>query len=194
MKKNPMVFWHNPKIGFSSSVICIIALILLFIVGACSSEKSGGKAEDNKISVKENAGSVQVKTRDGSLVMEGNENSGSIKIKTEAGEKIEVAYDKDKLSDGFPEDIPIYSSSKITMSQVLNNGTTALASLTTSDDASSVLKYYKEALSGQGWSVEGEMNMGEMVLLQGKKDGRMVNISIIKDEGTTNITLAVTEE
>lgn len=176
---------------YYSVLILVISCIALSLV-SCSSERSS-ETPGGKITVKESQDGVEVKSKDGSVIIKGNENSGHIKIKTDEGEDIEVTYNKDKLTEGFPKDVPIYSPSRVTMSQVLK-GKNAVATLSTKDDTSKVALFYKNALPEKGWSIEGEMDMGGMVILQGKKGKNILNVSVVKGDAETNITLAITEE
>ncbi len=181
------------KSNFILTPVSASFFIFLILIVACSSEKTIDSPA-GEITVTENKNGIEVKSRDGSLSIEGNEKKGHISIKTDEGENIEVAYNKNKLPADFPKDIPIYTPSTITMSQVMNKGKTAVATLNTSDDSLKVVRFYKKALPLQGWSVEGEMNMGGMVMLQGKKGNTMLNLSVVKGEDGTNITLAKAEE
>ena len=180
------------KKGFYYSVLTLAISCIALSLVSCSSERSS-ETPGGKITVKESQDGVEVKSKDGSVIIKGNENSGHIKIKTDEGEDIEVTYNKDKLTEGFPKDVPIYSPSRVTMSQVLK-GKNAVVTLSTKDDTSKVALFYKNALPEKGWSIEGEMDMGGMVILQGKKGKNILNVSVVKGDAETNITLAITEE
>jgi hypothetical protein len=175
------------------SMIFVLISISIMFVWACGNEKTIDSPE-GEITVSENKEGLEVKSRDGSLSIKGNEKTGQIKVKTDDGENIDVAYNKDSLVKDFPNDIPVYSPSTVTMSQVLNQGATAMAALNTSDESRKIVQFYKDELPKKGWSVEDEMNMGGMIILQGKKKGAILNLSIVKGEGGTNITMAKTEE
>ena len=174
------------------SVLTLVISCIVLSLASCSDERSTDTTE-GKFTVKEDKNGVEVKSRDGSVIIKGNENTGHIKIKTDEGEDLEVTYNKDKLTEGFPKDIPVYSPSKVTMSQVLKEKN-AVATLSTKDDTSKVALFYKKALPEKGWSIEGEMDMGGMIILQGKKGKNILNVSVVKGDAETNITVAVTEE
>jgi len=173
-------------------MVPLVALFFAFCVVACSSEKSIDTS-GGKISVKESEDGIEVKSKDGSLTIKGNESTGHIKIKTDEGEDIEVSYNKANLVQGFPKDAPIYSPSRVTMSQVLQSKN-AVATFSTKDATDKVALFYKKALPDKGWSDEGQMNMGDMVILQGKKGNKILNVSVVKGDAETNITMAITEE
>jgi len=150
----------------------LLALLGVLLLTACSQEKS----------IETPAGKVTVK-----------ENAGEIKIKTDEGEDLEIKYGKDSLVAGFPKEIPIYTPSRVTMSQILK-GNNAMAALSTPDDPAKVVQFYKNSLAGHGWSMEGEMSMGGITVLQGKKGAELMNVSVAKTESETTIALALTQE
>ncbi len=173
-------------------VLFATMLCLVLYLTSCG-DKESTKTKRTKITVKEDDQGVEVRSEDGSVTIQGNEKTGRIKIKTEEGEDLEVSYNKNQLTDDFPKDVPVYSPAKVTMSQVLREKN-AMASLSTQDDTTKVATFYKEAMPKEGWSLEGEMNMGAMIILQGKKGKNLLNISIVKGEEETSITMAVTED
>ena len=178
-----------------TSLIAVLISYAFFCFLACSnSNEKTVDSPDGKITVTETSDGVELKTSEGSLSLKGNEEEGHIKIKTEDGDDVEVRYNQDKLPPDFPKDIPIYSPAKVTMSQILNKGMSAMATLSTPDDSSKVIAYYKKEFAAQQWSVDGEMNMGGMVMLQGKKGSSMLNVTVMKTENGTNITLAKTND
>ena len=178
---------------FSMTLFLVFAITLLSFLGACNNEKSV-ETPEGKIIIKENKDGVEVRSADGSLSIQGNENTGHIKIKTEDGDDIEVSYNKDKLAKDFPKDIPIYKPSTVQMSQVFKNGRNAMATFSTKDNFDKVLNFYKDALEKNDWALGGEMSIGGMTMIQGKKGDFSLNLSILKGEdGDTSINMAMTE-
>lgn len=177
---------------YCGALAAVVLSCGIMCLAGCGSEQSG-ETQKGKFTVKEDSEGVEVRSEDGSVTIQGNEKAGRVKIKTEEGEDLEVTYNKDELAEGFPTDIPLYSPAKITMSQILKDKN-AIATLSSQDDTTLVAAFYKDSLPKTGWSLEGEMNMGAMVILQGKKAEKLLNISIVKGENETNITLAVTED
>jgi len=161
-------------------------------LAACSSEKTIETPRGN-VTVRENSDGVEVTSHDGSLTIQGNEKWGHISIKTDDGEDIEVAYNRDSLAADFPADVPVYSRSKITMSQVLK-GKSAVCSLASQDDTGTIARFYRKQLPENGWDLKDEMQFGDMVLMQGKKRGSDLTVSILKKDRQTAVTLAVTEQ
>jgi len=171
-----------------------LALALLCAAGlaACSDEKTVGTPE-GKVTVKETSQGVKVSSRDSSVSMEGDEKSGHVKIKDKDGKNIEMTYTKGKLVAGFPQDIPLYASAKITMSQLLD-GRNAVATLTTKDSPENVLKFYKTELPKSGWTVANEMTVGGISVFQATKAGNSLTVQMSKQGDETGITIASAAE
>ena len=171
-------------------------LMLVFTVfcaaslAACSNEKTV-ETPKGDVTVKKTAKGVQVKSKDGSMSMEGDDKAGHIKVKGDDGKNVDMTYAQEKLIDGFPQDVPIYASAKIKMSQLME-GKQAVASLSTKDTPEDVLKFYKAAVLKNGWKIEQEMTMGGMSMLQGSKSGNSLSVQISKQGDATDIVLAMT--
>jgi len=159
-------------------------------LAACSNEKTV-ETPKGKVTVKETAKGVQIKSKDGSMSMEGDDKAGHIKVKGDNGKNVEMTYAREKLIEGFPRDVPIYASAKIKMSQLMG-GQQAVATLSTKDSPEDVHKFYKVSLPKNGWSVEQEMTMGGMTMLQGKKSSNNLTVQISKQGDATDITIAMT--
>ena len=161
--------------------------------GACSREKSI-ETDKGKVTIKEKDKKIEVKTEDGSFTMTGDDQKGQINIKTEEGETVQVSYGKNKLPENFPKDVPIYSPSEIAVSQVIDEEKSVMVSLSTKDDPSVIAKFYKEKLPKKGWTIKNEMRMGNMVLVQGEKGGKVLNVTVNKDDQKTIISLVIGEK
>ncbi len=176
--------------AFSIQYAALI-IAIVFAVASCSDEQSI-ETPEGTLSVQEDGSGISVTSQDGSVVIKGNENAGHIKITTEDGDDIEVAYNKDTLTKDFPVDIPIYEPSDIVMNQVFKGGQNAMATLSTGDAPAKVAAFYKKTLQEKGWAVGGEMSVGGMVMLQGKKGSAHLNLSIMPESGATKINIAKT--
>ncbi len=168
-----------------------VSLCGVLLAGACSREKSVAPPK-NKLSVKETGEGIEVTSADGTLSIAGNEKTGHIKIKNEQGKDIEVRYQKDRLAEGFPADIPVYTPATVKMSQSFQ-GRNAIATLSTRDELSKVAQFYKDSLPQKGFTLGDEVSLGELVLLQGTRDNIKLNISLKKTDNETTINLAMTE-
>ncbi len=99
-----------------------------------------------------------------------------------------------KLAANFPKDVPIYKPSILTDCEVEAVTGNAVAALVTKDGSSQVGKFYKDEIVKQGWTIEGKMNFGGVLLLQGKKDNISLNVVVEKGDDGTTVTLARGDE
>ncbi len=165
-----------------------LLLTCLLAFAACSDEKTI-ETPAGKVEYKETDHGVKVTSKDGSVTMQGNDKGGYVKIKDQDGQDVEMTYASEKLVSGFPADIPIYKPAKIATSQLLD-GKNAVATLTTGDSPEDVIKFFKAELPKKGWTVENEMSMGSIAVLQGRKDGMSLTVQMTKQGDETGITIA----
>jgi hypothetical protein len=172
--------------------IFLVIILTCFFTAGCSREKSYETGQ-GKVTVKEDGKKFEVKNEDEDVTVEGDETQGQVKIKTKDGESI-ISYNKNKLPDNFPKDIPVYSPASVQMTQIMGNGKNVMASLNTDDDPVKVMQFYKKAFSQAGWKVKGEMNVGNTSLLQGEKGGKELNVTVNRDQDKTVIALALSDK
>ncbi len=178
------------KKAFCHTWLCFMFVVCaLFILESCSSEKSSEVAKEKEV-VKTEGDTIKVTTEEGTLTVTGDSQKGQVNIKTDDGETIEMSYGTDTIPDNFPKDVPIYTPSQVKMTQVIDENKSVL-SLATSDEVSKVTAFYKKELEGQGWTIKNEMAMGNMSLLQGEKEGRVLNLTINQKENETAIAVVV---
>jgi len=187
-----MIYHTTKNNGGAVLHISLVIILACFTLTACSREKSF-ETDQGKVTVKENGKKVTVKNKNEAVTVEGDETQGQIKIKTKDGESI-ISYNKNKLPDNFPKDIPVYSPASVQMTQIMENGKNVMASLNTDDDPGKVMQFYKKAFSQAGWEVKGEMSMGNTSLLQGKKGGKELNVTVNREQGKTVIALVMSEK
>ena len=177
----------------TTRTLCIMyVLFCAASLAACSDEKTVSTPQ-GEVTVKETSKGIEVKSKDSSMSMEGDEKSGHIKVKNQDGKNIEMTYASEKLIDGFPKDIPIFSPAAIKMSQIMS-GQHAIVTLSTTSGPEAVQTFYKSALPQKGWTIENEMTMNGMIMLQGKKGETILTIQISKQVDETTITVARTDE
>ena len=178
------------KKALSHTCLCFMFVVCaLFALESCSSEKSS-EVEKEKEVVKTEGETIKVTTDEGTLTVTGDSEKGQVNIKTDDGETIEMSYGTETIPENFPKDVPIYSPSQVKMTQVIDENKSVI-SLTTSDEVSKVTAFYKKELEGQGWTLKNEMTMGNMSLLQGEKEGRVLNLTINQKENETAIAVVV---
>lgn len=118
---------------------------------------------------------------------------GSMHIENEEG-----TFDSGtEVPDDWPSDVTVYGDAEVQYSASVNPTTGEPGSILvmmTTDSAANVAAFYRDDLADQGWEIEGDMRMGEMVIIGGKKDDRVVSVMITEADGGTSITLGVGEE
>jgi hypothetical protein len=169
--------------------ILLVIILACFALSTCSSEKSIATPQ-GKVTIKEKEGKIEVKDEKEDVTVVGDETQGQVKIKTRDGEST-ISYNKNRLPDNFPKDIPVYSPAQVQMTQVMENGKNVMASLNTDDDPGKIIQFYKKAFSQAGWAVKGEMNMGNTSLLQGEKGEKELNVTVNRDQEKTVIALVL---
>lgn len=114
------------------------------------------------------------------LSMSGKTGDGEFSLSS--GEGTEVPAD-------FPDDVLIYSPSKVSMTMNAPEGQSL--TLTTSDDSKKIEETYKREMIDKGWSEQVSMNMGSQSMLSYKKGDRVASITIMPSDDGTQIMLIV---
>ncbi|MDH3214021.1 MAG: hypothetical protein OEM05_16200, partial [Myxococcales bacterium] len=129
-----------------------------------------------KTTIETDEGTVTVDRDDQTVTF----SAGDEIIEMKTGERVELPKD-------FPKDVPVYPSATILTSMTSPEGI-MVASRSTAD-AAEVVAFYKKTLVGEGWTVEGEMNMGPQHIISFAKGDRQVTVTAASDEGETQISL-----
>lgn len=118
---------------------------------------------------------------------------GGMRIESEEG----TFTTGNKMPEDWPSDVPVYAGAEVqytaTSNPVTGQAGTVLVLLST-DTQDEVVDFYKGALVGAGWVIEGSMKSGEMVVMGASKGNRQVSVMIAGVEGGTNITLGVAQK
>jgi hypothetical protein len=114
---------------------------------------------------------------------------GSVSFKSDKG-SLEINGGGTKLPDNWPQDVPLYPGSKVTMS--MSNPTQQMLSLETADSPEKAIEFYKGKLSAM--KQEAAMNTEQQSMLYYKDaNGRQVQLAIGKESGGSgpNTTIAL---
>ncbi len=100
------------------------------------------------------------------------------------------------MPSNWPSDAPpAYSGATIVYSGTSNPQTGAIGSVVmynTKASAQSVGEYYSARLKAEGWTIEGEANMGGTQVISAKKDTRTIGVYIADaGDGTVAVTAGV---
>jgi hypothetical protein len=131
---------------------------------------------DEKTTIDTDEGTVTVDRDDETVTF----SAGDEKVEVKAGKNVELPKD-------FPADVPVYPGATILTSMTTPDG--VMVSTQSTADATKVVDFYKQKLTGDGWTVEGEMNMGPQRIISFAKGDRQVTVTAASDEGQTHISL-----
>ncbi|MDZ4229621.1 MAG: hypothetical protein U1C53_00610, partial [Candidatus Veblenbacteria bacterium] len=121
---------------------------------------------------------------DNTFTYEGEEGS------FQAGEDVSLPSD-------WPGDVPVISGAKISYAGSNNPSTGAVGAsvmFTTTKSVAEVNEYYRTELASQGWQVEGTAAMAGTTVLSATKGERTVGLYIVGAEGTTTVTIGVSQQ
>jgi hypothetical protein len=171
---------------FTAAMATVAAAAL--IMGACSRSKTI-ETDEGKVTFTEKGDMVKIETEEGSLTIKGDQ----LNVQTEEGNAL-LSLGTDKLPEDLSKDVPIYKPSKVTMTQVMNEGKNTLLGLSTGDDATKVIAFYEKQMADNGWTGGRKLKMGNTAMMSGKKGDRDLSVTINHDDDITAISLVVVEE
>ncbi|HDP35989.1 MAG TPA: hypothetical protein ENN29_12875 [Candidatus Hydrogenedentes bacterium] len=160
---------------------------------------SEGKNASVSISPDEKRMSMTVKDEDGAettVEIQEDGDDASVVV-TGGGGRVSMTQGSSAgIPEGFPKDVPIHTSMKITMS--LTDGTAGFTIQAESEEKFENLVYYfKEESRKLGWTEQMNMQQGieePMQMLVCQKDGRMLNLVIQQQGDNVAISMSVAEE
>ncbi len=150
-------------------------ILLLFAVTlalACGGDEKTIETEE---------GTFTIETDDGGVRISGEEEG--------VGEVTGLFGENAKIPDGFPKDVPVYPDATVVAGMAAGEG--GMVTLQTGDDPDEIVAFYREELKSEGWSLEGEMNLGGQRILPIEKGGRSGAVQISREGGDTTILIIV---
>lgn len=157
-------------------VVLVAALALVSTTGCRKAkEKLAQKAAEKALS----AGGVDVDL--------GSSGGGTTTIRDPKGGGVVQIGTGAKLPDGWPSDVPSYPGATVRTAVKTPEGMQTV--MTTKDDPSKVMGFYKGKLPGK---VQGEMDMGEVKTIAMKDTSRDITATVSSgSDGETTIMLVV---
>lgn len=171
------------KSGSNTKTVLIVVgvVIALFVVLPAIALTAGGVFLGNKL--QENG--TTVSTENG---------EGSVNIKDKNGNEINVGGSQ-KLPAGFPSDIPLYDGKITASGKITVDGKTGwTATITTSDDLSTVGSWNTSQYSSNGWTTNLDTASGSGGLLTATNGTYRVSAFSSNENGTTTVLYTVTPE
>ena len=162
----------------------LVCLVLVSVIGCGkkSSEKAAEKMAEKMLEAQLGK-DISVNISDDSVSMKGKD-----------GKTLMTAGKATVIPASFPKDIHIYAGSTVEVAMEMPTG--KMVTILSKDAVPAVLATYKKEMSSQGWTEKTSMDMGEQAVLSLEKSGRMVNVTIAKDEesGGTRIMLMLSKQ
>jgi len=124
------------------------------------------------------------------------ERDGTYNVTGKDGESVSVTSGAStKIPDNWPSSVPIPKGVNIEYVAVMSGkDSEAVSTLTytTNDSMQSVSDLYKNELTANGWSIEGQISTGDgFVLSATRNEKEVTSVYITSSNGKTNVTLSV---
>ena len=179
------------KIKHIVPLVSVAAVISLMGAG-CNPLQSAQKAAEQKVAdsiasgilSKASNGKVDVNTANNQMQFKDNKTGNTVSF----GENLSIPAD-------FPKDVPIYPGSKASSIMSSQTDKTANATLTTSDDSATVIKWYEGQFSG--WKEDENSTINNVEVREYSKDTVKITVSVWPQSGDQTgsfITLSRSEE
>jgi len=150
-----------PILTRTPDLLCAVLAAGLLFTAACSRTHTITTA-DGKVSYQEKdkgAGTVTVTGKDGKTAT----------LSFNGGGKVPADY---------PKDVPVYSGTKVLMSQSASEKNAHSLMLESADAADKIVAFYKKGLEDNGWKTENTVNAGQLTMVTATKDQREINLQI----------------
>ncbi len=130
-----------------------------------------------------------IKTDDGNIEITQSKSGDEfqVEIKGQDGKSAMTVGDTVSIPDSFPKDVPILTGAKPFMNATQDK--MEILHLKIQQPLAAVAREYQEKLKAEGWKIESTANMGEMSMIQAKKDNRTCSVVINKGSGDAEATI-----
>lgn len=159
-----------------------LALLLVFTLACGGEEETGGATPAGTSAT---APGPRAGMPEETLRYEGKTQKGE-EFEAQIGGAVEMPSD-------FPEDLPRYPGATATASLAAGAQGTFVA-FSTEHDQRVVVDYYKKELPGMGWTIENQASVGGQDLLSAAKGRRRASLAFSTAEGTTRISIALSDK
>jgi hypothetical protein len=128
-------------------------------------------------------------SKDGSVTVEQHgKDAGSMTFTGKNGEKMALNTNGGKMPDDYPKDVPVYEGTKVILTQSASEKHMHQLVLESADPVDKIADYYKKGLDGNGWKIDGTMNMGGMNMVTASKENRQVIVQISDSKDKRSIS------
>ena len=154
----------------------LLAVCLLFAAAACSRSHSITTA-DGKVSYQEKG-----------------KDAGTVTVTGKDGKTATMSFNENKVPGDYPKDVPVYSPSKVVMSQSAGEKNTHTLMLESEDAADKVVDFYKKGLDSNGWKTESTMTTAQLTILTATKEKRELSLQITDNGGKRGVMQVVADK
>ncbi|MCC6143999.1 MAG: hypothetical protein IT368_09350 [Candidatus Hydrogenedentes bacterium] len=178
------------NIGKVSVLFWAVAALVLT---GCGGDKTDPLATDWA----EGAIEAQVAAGDQDVDVEMNtkDDSFSMKVTGEEGGMSITAGEGTKLPENMPKDVPVYPGIQVQMATSVSEKEGIMVQGLSTDAIEKVTAFYKKETADKGWAEAMSMNMAEgQQMLNYTKEGRILNVMLIKQDDGTQISVTTAKE
>ena len=120
--------------------------------------------------------------------------AGTVTVTGKDGQTATLAYNQNKVPGDYPKDVPVYTPSKVVMSQSASEKNARNLMLESPGTADSIVAFYKKELDSNGWKTESTMATAQLTLLTATKDQRQVVLQITDSGAKRGIMQTVSDK
>ena len=159
-----------------------------------TSTKLAGRTEGAAAKVAEKAIEAGLSGEAANVEIDLDDGSGSLamNIAGEEGAGRVVMGSAAAIPDDFPKDVPLYPGMSLEMVMAMSEQHSFSIQASTQDALDKVAAHFQGEAGKKGWVEELSMNQGgdqPMSMLNYTKEGRVLNLMLVSDEGQTRISL-----
>ena len=159
-----------------------------FRIGVCACAVMGllacGSSEEQTIEM-EDGGRATLQSDDEGVTVRGT---------TDDGEEFQARFGKQaSLPEDFPEDLPVHPEARVQGSMSMP-GKGQMVTFETDESPDEIYRFYTDGLTGQGWTIEAEMNFGGQRMVSASKDDRTASVQVVQGDKGTQVVLTVGRE
>ena len=136
-----------------------------------------------------------VTTADGRVsYQDKGKDAGTVTVTGKDGQTATLNFNQNKVPDDYPKDVPIYSPSKVVMSQSVSDKNARNLMLESPDASDKIVDFYKKGLDGNGWKTESTMATAQLTILTATKEQREVMLQITDSGAKRGIMQVVADK
>jgi len=136
-----------------------------------------------------------VTTADGKVsYQEKGKDAGTVTVTGKDGQTATLNFNQNKVPDDYPRDVPIYTPSKVVMSQSTTEQNTRNLMLESPDGMDKIVDFYKKGLDSNGWKTESNITTAQLTMLTATKDQRQLTLQITGNDGKRGVMQILTDK